>query len=74
MKKELCSLEGFATNVCGLKKYSKKVPRMYQVGDSNSELCRKAVVCVVLLSQLCRLCIGLKAAVICVRIVVLTWG
>ena len=45
IKKEFCSLEGFATNVCAMRKY-KKLERMYQVGERNSDRRNKADACV----------------------------
>ena len=60
----MCSLEGFATNVCAMKKYWKKVPQKYQVCG----------IYVYVSTLVCRLCICLKVAVFCVGIVVSIWG
>ena len=73
-KKKTCALDSTAVMQCNIIKRGEKVPLEYQVGDSNSDGRKKAVVYVFVLSHLCHLCIGPYVAVFCDMIMKLIWG
>ena len=70
----MCAPDSTAVMKCNIIKRGEKVPLEYQVGDSNSDGRKKAVVYVFVLSHLCHLCIGPYVAVFCDMIMKLIWG